>query len=84
MIELETLEAAIDIDLKHRAEAVLKDIGLSNAQAISLFYKQIVRHQRLPLMHNEETQEAMLDLILKRNISKPHTIEEFEKEFFSC
>lgn len=84
MIELETLDAAIDIDLKHRAEAVLKDIGLSNAQAISLFYKQIVHHQRLPLMHNEETQEAMLDLILKRNITTYSSFEDFEKEYLRC
>jgi DNA-damage-inducible protein J len=84
MIELETLDAAIDIDLKHHAEAVLKDLGLSSSQAISLFYKQIVSKRHLPLDYNEETKEAMLDVMLKRNISKPHTFEEFKKEFFSC
>lgn len=84
MIELETLDAAIDIDLKHRAEEVLKDLGLSNSQAISLFYKQIIDKRHLPLDYNEETKEAMLDVMLKRNLSKAHTFEEFKKEFFSC
>jgi DNA-damage-inducible protein J len=83
MHKSEVVRARIEPDIKHNAEEILKNIGLTNSQAIGLFYKQIIFNQGLPFdlkIPNEETQEAMLDLIMKRNLKK-YSLEEFKKNF---
>jgi DNA-damage-inducible protein J len=84
MHKSEVVRARIEPDIKHNAEAILKNLGLSNSQAIGLFYKQIILNQGLPFdlkIPNEETQEAMLDVIMKRNLEKFNSIEEFNKKY---
>ncbi|MCF7917973.1 type II toxin-antitoxin system RelB/DinJ family antitoxin [Candidatus Gracilibacteria bacterium] len=43
-----TVRARISPDLKASAEAVLEKLGLSQSQAIVLFFSQIVTHKGLP------------------------------------
>jgi DNA-damage-inducible protein J len=83
MHKSEVVRARIEPDIKHNAEEILKDLGLTNSQAIGLFYKQIIFNKGLPFdlkIPNEETQEAMLDLIMNRNLRK-YSLEEFKKKF---
>lgn len=42
------IRARIDSEIKEDAEEVLHKLGLSNSQAINLFYNQIVLHNGLP------------------------------------
>ena len=42
------VQARIEPDLKRDAESVLKSVGLTPTQAISLFYRQIKLQQGLP------------------------------------
>jgi len=84
MHKSEVVRARIEPDIKHNAEAILKNLGLSNSQAIVLFYKQIILNQGLPFdlkIPNEETQEAILDILMKRNLKKFTSIEEFNKKY---
>lgn len=84
MSKSEVVRARIEPDVKHNAEEILKSLGLSTSQAIGMFYKQVIFSQGLPFdvkIPNEETQEAMLDLMLRRNV-KEYTLEEFNKKFF--
>ena len=83
MHKSEVVRARIEPDIKHNAEEILKNLGLTNSQAIGLFYKQIIFNQGLPFdlkIPNVETQEAMLDLIMKRNLKK-YPLEELKKKF---
>lgn len=48
----ETLNARIEPALKANAERILKKLGLSNAEAIRLFYTQICLNQGLPFNVN--------------------------------
>lgn len=48
----ETLNARIEPALKANAERILKKIGLSNAEAIRLFYTQICLNKGLPFSVN--------------------------------
>ena len=60
----ETLNARIEPGLKRHAEKILKELGLSNAEAIRLFYTQICLNQGLPFMvnlPNKVTKAAMQD-----------------------
>lgn len=80
----EVVRARIEPEVKHNAEEILKELGISSSQAIGMFYKQIIFSHGLPFdvkIPNEETQEAMLDLMLRRNV-KEYTLEEFNKKFF--
>lgn len=58
-----TINTRIDSDLKHQAETIFSQIGLSTSQAIRLFYKQTVQSGGLPFQPNytlsKETLQAM-------------------------
>ena len=60
----ETLNARVEPALKNNAERILKKLGLSNAEAIRLFYTQICLNNGLPFrvnIPNKITKAAMLD-----------------------
>lgn len=58
-----TINTRIDSTLKHQAETIFSEIGLSTSQAIRLFYRQTVQSGGLPFQPNyslpRETLEAM-------------------------
>ena len=43
-----TINTRIEPDLKHQAESILHAVGLSQAEAIRIFYKQICLKKGLP------------------------------------
>ncbi|MDR2106049.1 MAG: type II toxin-antitoxin system RelB/DinJ family antitoxin [Coriobacteriales bacterium] len=43
-----TVNVRIDDKLKHDAETVLSDIGLSLSSAITIYFKQVVRERAVP------------------------------------
>jgi len=62
MAKTETVRARVEPKLKQEAESVLKTLGLSPAEAIRLFYKQVTLRHGLPFaveIPNAETREAM-------------------------
>jgi DNA-damage-inducible protein J len=78
------VRARIGPEVKQNAEEILKELGLSSSQAIDMFYNKIIFSHGLPFdvkIPNEETQEVMLDLMLRRNV-KEYKLEEFNKNFF--
>ena len=76
MSKTTALTIEIDVDLKQRTERLLRDMGLTPSQAITLFYKQIEAKHALPFESdaaeepNEETLRAIADSIHKRNLTK--------------
>lgn len=62
MAKTETIRARVEPDLKVQAERVLRELGLSATEAITLFYKQVVLRQGVPFdvsIPNTETVEAL-------------------------
>ena len=58
------IHARVDPRLKKAADRILSEIGISTAQAIRLFLKQVELHQGLPFpvsIPNEETVAAMME-----------------------
>lgn len=54
--------ALIDPDVKHQAEIILREIGLSVSNSIELFYRQVVAQRGLPFdlqVPNEKTMQAI-------------------------
>lgn len=65
MHKTEVIHARMTPELKHSVEAVLRKVGLSTTEAISLFFHQIVLTEGLPFavrVPNKATREAMLDV----------------------
>lgn len=62
MARTATVRAQVNPDLKHDAEAVFAALGVSPAEAIRLFYRQVTLHRDLPFevkIPNAETCETM-------------------------
>lgn len=60
----EMIHARIDPKLKRSADRIFSQIGISTAEAIRLFLKQVELHHGLPfpiLTPNEETVAAMME-----------------------
>ena len=60
-----TINARIEPKLKHQAETILHDVGLSTAEAIRIFYTQICLNKGLPFevkLPNAETLAAINEL----------------------
>lgn len=73
-----TVNARIEPKLKHQAENILHKVGLSSAEAVRLFYKQICLHKGLPFevrIPNEDTLQAMDDAN-KRHTKKIKNIDD--------
>jgi DNA-damage-inducible protein J len=79
MTKTAVITARVDPDLKHNAERVLQSLGLSTAQAITLFLHQVELQQGLPFavkLPNEATRRALADAEAKRNLASFNTVEE--------
>ena len=71
MTKTSTISARIDPELKNNVDQVFKDLGLTTAQAITLFYKQVELQQGLPFsvkIPTETTRKALEDARLRRNL----------------
>ena len=56
--------ARLTPEIKKKAEAILKDLGISISAAYELFYRQIIAHQGIPFdlrIPNSDTLHAMQD-----------------------
>lgn len=65
MTKAATINARIERDLKTKAEAILKKVGLSRAEAIRMFYTQVCLNKGLPFevkLPNAETLAAIEEL----------------------
>jgi DNA-damage-inducible protein J len=62
MAKTQTVRARIEPGLKRDAEAVLKKIGLTSSEAITLFFAQVKLHHGLPFpvsVPNRKTKRAI-------------------------
>ncbi len=73
------ISARIDPGLKHDAEAVFKELGLTATQAITLFYKQVELEQGLPFavrLPNAVTVAALAQARERQPLESFNTLEE--------
>jgi len=78
-----TLTVRIDPALKQETEKLLRDMGLTPSQAITLFYTQINLQHELPFpinLPNEETLQAMYDIKRHRNTKTFIDVNELRKD----
>jgi len=71
MSKTAVISTRIDPDLKHNAEQVFKELGLTASQAITLFYRQVDLQRGLPFsvrIPNETTRQALEEARTRRNL----------------
>ena len=62
MYKVATINTRIEPELKIAAESILHKVGLTSAEAVRLFYKQVCLHKGLPFeikIPNKETLKAI-------------------------
>jgi DNA-damage-inducible protein J len=82
MTKTETVRARVEPALKREAESVLKDLGLSPAEAIRLFYKQVTLRHGLPFaveIPNAETRDAMRQALEREDLSEWSDLEALKR-----
>jgi DNA-damage-inducible protein J len=71
MTKTTAITVRLDPQVKKDAQAVLKELGLTTTQAVSLFFKQVSLNKGLPFaveIPNEETIKAIEDGLNKWNV----------------
>jgi DNA-damage-inducible protein J len=79
MAKSETIRARVEPDLKREAEAVLKALGLSASEAITLFYRQVALKRGLPFeikLPNETTRAAIRDALENKDLTEWSDLDE--------
>ena len=81
MAKTEMIRARVEPDLKHEAEAVFSQLGLSTTEAITLFYRQVTLHHGLPFavkLPNTETREALRQARESENLTEYDGLEDLK------
>jgi DNA-damage-inducible protein J len=71
MAKSEMIRARVEPKLRHEAEAVLGQLGMTPTEAITLFYKQVTLYQGLPFpvcIPNAATRKALEEARARKNI----------------
>ena len=74
-----TIRARVEPELKRGAEAVLKKIGLTSSEAITLFLAQVKLRKGLPLP-NKETRRAIKEARARKNVETFDSVSEWAKK----
>ena len=81
MAKTEMIRARVEPDLKREAEALLRELGMSATEAITLFYKQVTMHRGLPFevkVPNADTGEALQQAESGASLVEYTTLEELK------
>lgn len=73
------ITARVDPELKHDTEQVLKQLGLTPTQAITLFYRQVALQQGLPFLvglPNPKTRQALQEAQDRLNLETFNKVED--------
>lgn len=79
MTKTAVISARIDSKLKHGAEEVFRQLGMSATQAITLFYRQVELEHGLPFLvrvPNPETDEALEQARTRQDLVSYNTLDD--------
>jgi len=77
------ISARIEDGLKKKAESILKKLGISPSEAITIFYKQVELRKGLPFevkIPNETTKKALKESEENKNLKKVNNLDELYKD----
>jgi DNA-damage-inducible protein J len=77
------ITARVDPKLKRETEKILKDLGLSTSQAITLFFNQVSLRKALPFavaLPNTETAKAIENALAGMDLSEAESVDALFEE----
>ena len=77
------ISARMDPALKRNAERILRKLGLTPVQAITLFYKQVELERGLPFsvrIPNEGTRQALEEARKRQNLEAFNTLDDLFRD----
>lgn len=83
MGKTETIRARVEPALKRDAEAVLKKLGLTSSEAITLFLAQVKLTKGLPFsvrLPNKETRRAIREARERKNVETFDSVSDWAKK----
>ena len=83
MSKTQTVRARVEPELKRGAEAVLKKLGLTSSEAITLFYTQVKLTKGLPFplrVPNKQTKRALNEVRGRKNVEVFATASKWAKK----
>lgn len=83
MQKTEYIRARVEPSLKHNAEEVFKELGLSTTEAITLFYKQVAIKKGLPFplkIPNSLTKKAIIQAERRKGLKSVNSIDTLFQE----
>jgi DNA-damage-inducible protein J len=83
MGKTDTIRARVEPRLKRDAEAVLKKIGLTSSEAITLFLTQVKLTKGLPFpvrVPNKETKRALTEARARKNLESFESVAAWAKK----
>jgi DNA-damage-inducible protein J len=83
MGKTETIRARVEPELKRGAEAVLKKIGLTSSEAITLFLTQVKLKKGLPFplrVPNKATRRAITEVRARKNVETFESVSAWAKK----
>ena len=83
MTKSSIISARIDSDLKKDTEQILRQLGLTPSQAITLFYRQVTLFEGLPFsvsLPNPTTKRALLDAQARYKLDNFETVEDLMED----
>jgi DNA-damage-inducible protein J len=78
-----TVRARIEPGLMRGAEAILKKVGLTPSEAITLFFAQVTLHKGLPFpvrIPNRETKRALREALTGKNLERFDSVVEWKRK----
>src|ERR1700726_4444034 len=83
MSKTQTVRARVEPGLKRGAEAVLKQLGLTSSEAITLFYTQVTLTKGLPFrvgVPSKQTRRALKEARSRKNVETFDTVSHWSKK----
>jgi DNA-damage-inducible protein J len=78
-----TVHARVEPGLKRGAEAILKKVGLTPSEAITLFFTQVTLNKGLPFpirVPNRETRKAVREARAGKNLESFASVEDWKRK----
>ncbi len=79
MAKTAMIRARVEPELKEQAETILKALGLSTTQAITLFYNKVIASRGLPFemkLPNETTIQVFKDTDAGKNLTQWESVDD--------
>ncbi len=86
-MKTDTINTRVEPDLKKSVAAILRPLGLSTSDAISIFLHQVALNKGIPFevrLPNEKTKKAIKNALAGKNLTRYESLRGLKKDCGEC